>query len=342
MTGNLQSVEIIKAGSWRASTGRVNVSSEMLDQIVSNFSSINQVAGYGVPGKLGHSNAVGAPAYGWMSDLQRVGDTLVADFSDVPPEIVDAIAKHRYNSVSVELYPKVEYEGKSFENVLGGVAFLGAEWPAVKGLKPLWASKFSEAEQKLELTLTEEPAVANDEMKFSQAQSDSFVLAAETRVRAELAATIKTATDATAAEKLRADKAEADLKKFRDDADKSTIDAMIAAAEKAGKVVPANKERITKLAGSVMKMSAEDRTEALATLTELINGSAPKVKFGEQGKSKSDDTAAQGEKASDQVDAAARSLMSADTTRKLTYEQAVTAALAADPDLKRAYAAQGA
>lgn len=341
MAGNLQNVEIIKAGSWRAQTGRVNVTSAMLDQIVQNFATINQIAGYGVPGKLGHSSGVGAPAYGWMSELARVGDTLVADFSDVPTEIVDAIAQRRYNSVSVEIYPKVEFDGKSFENVLGGVAFLGAEWPAVKGLKPLSASKFSEAEQKLELTLTEEPQVAN-ELKFSQETADALVLAAETRLKSEHTVALKAATDATGVEKLRAEKAEADLKKFHEDADKASVDALIAAAEKTGKIVPANKAKITKLASSVMKMSAEDRGEAIVTLTELINGSAPKVKFGEQGQSKSTDDAAQGQKASDQLDAAARSLMGADTSGKMTYEQAVKAAMNADPELKSAYAAQGA
>lgn len=342
MVGNLQSVEIIKVGQWNASTGRVNVTSAVLDQLVANFGTINQVAGYGVPGKLGHSNAVGAPAYGWMSDLARVGDTLVADFSDVPPEIVDAIAKRRYNSVSVEIYPKVAFDGKNFENVLGGVAFLGAEWPAVKGLKPLSASKFSEDEQKLELTLTEEPHVANEEIKFTQATADALVLAAETRLKSEHTVALKAATDATGVEKLRADTAEAALKKFRDDADKAAVEALITAAEKAGKIVPANKERITKLAGSVMKLSAEDRGDAITTLAELINGSAPKVKFGEKGASKSDDTAAAGQKASDQVDAAAKALLGADTSGKMTYEQAVNAALRADPELKSAYAAQGA
>lgn len=341
MTGNLQNVEIIKVGQWNASTGRVNVTSAVLDQLVANFATINQVAGYGVPGKIGHSNGVGAPAYGWMSALQRIGDVLIADFSDVPPEIVDAIAKRRYNSVSVEIYPKVQFDGKSFENVLGGVAFLGAEWPAVKGLKPLSASKFSEDEQKLELTLTEEPQVANEEIKFTQATADALVLAAETRLKAEHVTALSAETAKTLAEKTRADKAEGDLKKFRDDADKASVDALIAAAEKTGKIVPGNKEKITKLASSVMKLSAEDRGDAITTLAELINGAAPKVKFGEKGASKSDAGVEVGEKASDQLDIAARSLLSADKSGKMTYEGAVTAALAADPDLKRAYA-QGA
>lgn len=333
-TGSLNGVEIFRAGKWRGSRD-VEITSSDLDTIVSNFHTINQISGYGVPVKLGHNHRVGEPAYGWMSDLSRVNDTLVADFADMDPAIVDAIGHKRYNSVSIELYPNVTYGGKSYNNVLGGVALLGAEWPAVKGLKPLSASKFAEADEKLELT-----QMADNAAKFTQGEADALVLAAETRVRAEGAANLaaseaklKIATEGRVI-------AETALKTFHDDADKAKIDAIIALAEKAGTIVPANKDRVTKFAQSVMKSTdAKDRAELMATFGEIVAGLKPKVEFKERGNSKSSDTlAADGSKASDEIAAKANALLAADTTGKLDFSHAVSTVLAQNPDLKTAYA----
>lgn len=334
--GKLQNVEIFKVGKWRGSK-TVDATPEMLKQIVDNFATINQVPGYGVPVKLGHSNKVGSPAYGWMSELALVGDTLVADFGDMEPATVDAIGKRRYNSVSVELYPSIEYDGKVYPNVLGGVALLGSEWPAVKGLKPLSASLFSETAEKLVLELTQEIDVADETTKFSQADHDTLVTAAVAKAKAEVAIELKAAQDAVAVEKARADKAEAEVKTFKDAADQKVIDGVIEAAEKAGKIVPANKEKITKFAASVLKATdPAQRAELMSTFSELVSAQPVKVKFGEDGKAKADAGVETGEKVADTVDARAKAEMSKDT--KLSYENAVNKVLAADPELKRAYA----
>lgn len=337
-SGKLTDVEVIRVGKWNAATGPVNVTSSMLDQIVSNFSSINQVAGYGVPVKRGHSVDAGSPAYGWMSGIRRVGDVLVADFADMDPAIVDAISKRRYNSVSVEMYPHVVYEGKTFSNVLGGVALLGAEWPAVKGLKPLSASMFAGADEKLELT--KEPNVANEEVKFSQAQADAFVLAAETKLTEKHTLAVKEANDKFTAEKVRADKAESDLKKFQDGSTQKDIDAVITAAEKSGKIVPANKAKVANFASSIMNAKPEDRAELLTTFGELVNGMKPVVKFGEDGSAHVDDSTVAGQKTADIIDERAKKLMSAAAPGKMSYSDAVTSVLNSDDALRHAYAAE--
>jgi hypothetical protein len=307
----------------------------MLTQIAENFSTINQVPGYGVPVKLGHTNKEGEPAYGWMSDLQVIGDTLVADFADMDPATVDAIGKRRYNSVSVELYPSIKYEDKTYENVLGGVAFLGAQWPAVKGLKPLSHSLFAEADEKLELT--QEIEVADEKTKFTQDEHDTLVTAAVAKAIADAKVELKAAQDATAAEKARAEKAEKELATFKDAADQKVIDGVIEAAEKAGKIVPANKDKIAKFAATVLKATdPAQRAELMTTFGELVAAQPVKVKFGEDGKSKSNSSVETGEKVADTVDARAKIEQSKDA--KLSYEAAVNKVLAADPELKRAYA----
>lgn len=330
--GTLRGVEIFRVGEWRGSK-TVTATPKMLAQIVDNFHSINQVEGYGVPVKIGHTAGVGAPAFGWMSSLSSDGEVLTADFADVPSTIIDAIGKRRYNSVSVELYPSLNHAGKSFNNVLGAVALLGAEWPAVKGLKSLSSSKFSElAVERIELTQNKEPVVANEATTFTQEQHDAVVA---TRVAAVEAASV---VKITAAEQ-RAVIAETALKTFRDEADKKAVEAVITAAEKSGKIVPANKEKFVKFAASVLKATdPAERAELFATFSELLAAAPAKVTFGELGASKSDDSAAQGQKASDLVAEKAKAFMAEDKTGKLDFAAAVKAVLASDADLRHAYA----
>lgn len=336
--GILKGVQIFKTGTWRGSR-TVDATPKMLKQIVDNFGTINQVDGYGVPVKIGHNDAVGAPAYGWMTNVTSNGDVLTADFADVPLPIIDAIGKRRYNSVSVELFPSITYGDKTFENVLGGVALLGAEWPAVKGLKPLSAaSSFADAGDHLVLTMTEEPDVA-DETKFTQATTDALVLAAETRLKAEHATVLSAEQAKTTAAETRAKTAEDALAKFRDDQDQAKIDAVITAAEKDGKIVPANKVKIASFAAAVMKSTdPAARAELLSTFGELVTGLKGKVSFTEKGAGHVDDGVAQGQKTSDIIDEKAKSLMRADKTVK-TYADAVKRVLADDDDLRHAYAA---
>lgn len=332
-TGMLRNVEIFKVGIWHGSR-TVEATPEMLDQIVSNFDNLNsKISGYGVPIRLGHNNNIGEPAFGWMSELARVGDTLVADFGDVPLAIIDAIGKRSYNSVSVELYPSVTFEGTTFENVLGGVALLGADWPAVKGLKPLSASMFAEAGEKLELT-NEEIDVAT----FTQEQHDTLTAAAVAKAL-EDAGTILAAEQAkvTAAEQ-RAVKAEEALAVLVEDGEKTEITAIIKAAEDKGAIVPANKSKVEAFAETIRKsvVKGDERKALLATFKAFVEALPPRVKFGEQGQSKPNNDAEQGTKAADEIDAKAKALMSASPT--LTYEKAVQQVYAANPELKTAYA----
>lgn len=310
----LKNVEIFKVGNWRGNTS-VEVTGAMLDQIVGNFHQLNaKVPGFGVAIKKGHSDGVGDPAYGWMSDLARVGDVLVADFNDVDPAIVDAVGKRRYNSVSIELYPKVKYDGKTFDNVLGGVALLGAEWPAVKGLKPL-SSRFSDQAGKLVLSDQE------NVMKTFTEQEHADLMAAEVTKQ------IKEFSDKLTAAESRASIAEGALKSLKTESAKKDFTAVIVAAEAKGVVVPANKPAVQAMADAMLETK-----EGLSTFKSFIEGLPAQVKLGEEGKSKSTDTAV---KAHDEVDARARKLMA--DGKAADYEKAVDAVFKADPDLKNLY-----
>jgi hypothetical protein len=102
---------------------------------------------YKPPLKAGHvQDKKGMPALGWVDNLRRVGNKLVADFTGLPKLVYEAIRDKRYNTVSSEVYWNLERGGKKFYRALKAVALLGAEIPAVAGLKPLH-EMFDDADQ---------------------------------------------------------------------------------------------------------------------------------------------------------------------------------------------------
>jgi hypothetical protein len=337
----LKDVEIFSIGKWRGNR-TVDVNSEMLDRMVSNFANLNsKVTGFAVPGKLGHNSRIGEPAMGWVSDVRRVGNKLVADFADVPDDVVDKIGKRQYNAVSVEVWPTVEFEGQTFNDVLGAVAFLGSEWPAVKGLKPLSASLFTQGAGEWIEKETNVPQT------FTEDQHTTLITAAVATAKAETAATFqsqltvanKRATD----ESERADRAEAALKVFRDDQAKATVLTVVEKAIEDGRILPKQKDEIMAMAQSFGVMSAtkfkvgDTEKTGLEMFQGFMEGLPIKVQYTERGRSKSQKPGS-GARADVQLDAAAKSLMSRDN--KLTYAQAVEQALAANPALKAEYSAQ--
>lgn len=128
----IKNVEILKVGTWNGE----KFTADHLDAIFENFGKLD----YQVPVKLGHTNDPGAPAYGWVENLKRVGDSLFADFVDVPKQIYQMIKDKQFNQVSVEVFFNLKRAGGNFLRALKAVALLGAEIPAVAGLKPVSSS----------------------------------------------------------------------------------------------------------------------------------------------------------------------------------------------------------
>lgn len=105
-----------------------------LDEMVRAFGDLD----FTPPLKAGHvEDKKGMPALGWVKNLRRAGTKLLADFTDLPDLVHDAIKNKRYNTVSSEVYWNLDRGGKKFSRALKAVALLGAEIPAVAGLKPL-------------------------------------------------------------------------------------------------------------------------------------------------------------------------------------------------------------
>lgn len=134
----IRNVEIFAAGTWNCDT----YTTADLDGIVAAAKELD----FRPALKLGHTRDVpGAPAYGWVTNLRRVGQKLVADFESMHASVVNAIRDHRYSRVSAEIYHRLKRGGKTFDHALKAVALLGADVPAVAGLVPLHKVQFAHA-----------------------------------------------------------------------------------------------------------------------------------------------------------------------------------------------------
>lgn len=357
----LNGVEIVSVGRWKGSR-TVDITGGMLDDMVRAFNELSdKVTGFRPPLKLGHEDAQrfigqnegsGAPALGWVKAMRRIGDKVVADFSDVPSSLLDMIKRRLYNHVSIELLPSLEYGGNTFANVLTAVALLGAELPAVKGLKELSATLF-EASGTEAVTLSEKEEgheMANENAKYDQTQVDALIEAALVKERAKLGADHQTAlTEATAKvtaavadlKKATEDKerAEVALQTFKADADKASIVGAVDAAIKDGRVTPAEKDGLVAMGQSMTgKIKFGDKEKSgFDAFKDMLTARPKAVKFGEKLNGKGD-VDNQNADAGIEVDRRAKEKITAAGADKLAYKDAVHLVLTEDEGLKNRYA----
>jgi len=255
----LRNVEIFATGTWHAAVGgKITVTGDDLEDLVTSFRSINQIGGFRPMLKLGHDHKLGdgAPSLGFVENVRRVGDKVVADFVDVARPLFDLIKAGRYTQVSIEMLRSAKFAGQKFRNVLTAVAILGASMPAVKGLSDLRDSllKSGKLPEQLEgevvaLTQGEEEDMPKD-ATYTQEQHDALVEKAVNeavdREKAQFSAektALETERDAL---KARAEGAEKALQTFTAEQADKDITALVDGAIKDGKWLP--KDRDTLLA----------------------------------------------------------------------------------------------
>lgn len=119
-------IEVFRAGTHTDSKGRVcSFTHADLDQMVRNH------ALGAAPIVLGHPKD-DDPAYGWVEDYRREGDSLFARFADINPQFAQAVAGGAYRNRSVSVFNDAAHGWR-----VRHVGFLGAVPPAIDGLKPL-------------------------------------------------------------------------------------------------------------------------------------------------------------------------------------------------------------
>ena len=134
----INDIEIFSTGTWKGDT----YTEDDLKEIVQNFELLKDEIKPNI--HIGHDRGLehdGQPALGWITKLTIKGKKLLADLSDVPEIVYNAIKKKLYTRVSSEILWGVKHNqsGKQYGKVLTGVALIGASnnIPAVRTLADL-------------------------------------------------------------------------------------------------------------------------------------------------------------------------------------------------------------
>lgn len=268
----LKDVEIFATGTWNASKGgKLVVTEADLDALVASFSTINQIGGFKPVLKLGHTETVkwfgndkGAPSLGFVANVRRLGKKVVADFVNVAPLLFDLVQAGRYTQVSIEMFRKAKFAGQEFKNVLTAVAILGAEAPAVKGLRDLREALLQEVcfpeqlevvEQCVELTQSQDEGSQMADKSYDQDQVDALVTAAVANASKDLIAGFDAEKQALTAERdalnaqtaaltERADAAEAELTKLSEASAEAELVTLVNGAISEGRWLPKDKDKL--------------------------------------------------------------------------------------------------
>ena len=352
-TFNLEGIEIFSVGKWNGDA----YSQKDIDAIISSFGKV----GFEPPLKLGHNKEQeaeilkdGQPALGWVEKLYSEGGKLLADFSHVPLRLYEAVKRKNYKNISAEIYMNFDFNGEKFSRVLRAVSLLGADIPAVGGLKGI-----------VELYTKEGESASGDEFTVFYTKDDTTNKEAEKMEKDELEKQLKKeqearelaekeakeAKDAREASDKEAKEAKAELAQREAEIRLKENDKVIEELKKEGKILPSFEEEAKALLSSASDVkcftySHEGKTLELSqreTIVRFFNALGKQVDFGERGKgggAGGDDSYTTRKEAGEELHKRATELMNQDSNVK-TYSEATERILNADPDLKLAYASKG-
>lgn len=131
---NLDDVEIFETGKWNGD----NYSTQDLDDMVQAFTDTKGALKPHL--KLGHSHNQellqkdGFPSAGWITELKRNGNKLLAKIENIPDKIHGLLKNKAYGRVSSEIFWNLKLNGKKHRRALKAVALLGADTPEVHSL----------------------------------------------------------------------------------------------------------------------------------------------------------------------------------------------------------------
>jgi hypothetical protein len=244
-----------------------------------------------VPLKLGHNETQpltdGQPALGWVSRVYVEGDTLYADFTDMPTFVYELVRSGAYKFISVELLKNVQAGTRVIPWVLDAVALLGADQPAFGNLSDLQS-----------LTLKRKPAfqararVAFTRDKFTftgakkamdKAEVDAAIAAALAEQATKLTASLtEKFTAQLTAEVAKANTAaDAKVEKAKAESHRAQIKAKFESAVQAEALLPAKRESFYKYNRvdddkSVTEIKLEDVDAYIKEFSDPVKLSASK------------------------------------------------------------------
>lgn len=290
------------------------------------------------------------PAYGWVKSVAQNANTLVITPHQVEPQFAQMVSAGRFKKRSASFYtPHSPHNPTPGHWYLRHVAFLGAQPPAIAGLKDIAFSQddagavcFSEAlsadpadpAPTLIPTPTPTPPTTQDPTDMSkelQAQLDE----ANAKLQAANAATAKAQTEAATATQ-KAATAEATAASFAEQARADRKAGFVSFAQaqvQAGKLLPKDEAMAVATLQALADAQPVEFAEGDATrkvspaqwLQDHLASAAPAVSFGEfapgKGTGQIQPGSARG-KSDAEIDTAARSFM---RTHKVDYAEALGA-----------------
>ena len=281
-------IEIFRAGRHTDDAGTVHSFSEAdVDGMAASYNPALREA----PLTVGHPKD-NLPAYGWVKSVERNADGVLAITPhNVEPQFAEMVAAKRFPKRSASFYPPNSPNnptpGKWY---LRHVAFLGAQPPAIAGLKDIQFSEddaggavsFSEPVTAEPSSQESEDMSKELEEKLAKAQKDlDAANAATAAANATAAAATKKATDAEAQAASFAEKARADRK--------AGFVSFAESQVKTGTLLPKDKDMAVATLDALADAAPVEFAEGDATrkvspaqwLQDLISNGKPAVSFGE-------------------------------------------------------------
>lgn len=144
-------IHVFRAGTHTASNGRTITFSEA---DLRDIAEVYNPALHEAPLVIGHPKT-DDPAYGWVKRVDYVeGEGLYVEAHQVEPAFEELVRRGRYKKISISLYlPDAPDNPVPGHYYLRHVGFLGAQAPAVKGLRPV---ELNEAAGAVTITFGEE------------------------------------------------------------------------------------------------------------------------------------------------------------------------------------------
>lgn len=240
----LKGIEIFSAGEWNGDEYSVDDLHSMVEAFNDTHAGLRPYI------KVGHDPKQkvlkelmpqdGMPSAGWIERVYVSGQKLMADFADIPEKIYDLIQKKAYRKVSSEVFWNIKIGGKLYKRLLGAVALLGADTPGVYNLKDILAMyKQTEGEyERLSIDNVNEFKLSSNELE----NKEGVPMKTENEIKLEYTISqketeLKTNQDALTqaqADKAKIEQENADLKKFKAEAE--TREAKLAADAETAKV----------------------------------------------------------------------------------------------------------
>ncbi|TFF63110.1 hypothetical protein EIC84_03435 [Comamonas sp. A23] len=280
-------LEIFQAGSRTATNGQIYVITE---SDVAATAAAYDPAVHEAPLVIGHPED-DHPAWGWVTKLSAEGGTLKSSHQQIDPSFAEYYGAGRVKKRSAAFYhPEDPANPKPGVYYLRHVGFLGAQPPAVKGLRD---PKFAEGGNDTAFGLiffSEQPTPNQEHPSMTEAER----IEAERKAKEEAERKAAEEAQKTATAVAERDQARAQLAQFAEQQKRDRHTANVSFAEtqvKAGRLMPKDKDMAVATLDRLAEVEPVEFSEGdtkrkvspSAWLQELIAGSKPSVDFSEHG-----------------------------------------------------------